>query len=517
VLLFASAVYFAHVFIDKDKRDISFLAKLILFLICLPIFIILPTQLSIKYFDLSICEGVPAFTWYYYMYALEIVSIFWIIFICIRKYRSLPHNDPSKKQIPYFAVGISSFLALFVGSNLIGQITSIQEISFIGSIGMVIFIGFLAYLIVEYKAFNVKLLRAQALIVAMLVLIASQFFFIQNNINRILTAATLIMFSIFGWWLAKSVKKEDEQNESLTELNKIITKQKNKIERDKKAVEAANEELVKLDKAKTEFINIASHQLKTPISVIQGVASMMIEGDMDKMPLEQRQTFYNSVWQKTKKLKIIVHDILNATSFNDQKYSVMDNFAVMINVPELLQQIITDFGMEIKERGIDVTFSSEENLPEVKGQKEYLEEALINLINNAIKYTPSSVMTRDVRGKRKGDERGIVAVSVGKDPENPKNILIKVKDNGIGIPEEAKAKLFKRFSRAENAVNMYTDGTGLGLFIVKEIVSGHRGKVWFESEVGKGTTFFVSLPFIPEGTVNIKEHITEDAAANATV
>jgi len=244
---------------------------------------------------------------------------------------------------------------------------------------------------------------------------------------------------------------------------------------------------------------------------------MMIEGDMDKMPLEQRQTFYNSVWQKTKKLKIIVHDILNATSFNDQKYSVMDNFAVMINVPELLQQIITDFGMEIKERGIDVTFSSEENLPEVKGQKEYLEEALINLINNAIKYTPSSVMTRDVRGKRKGDERGIVAVSVGKDPENPKNILIKVKDNGIGIPEEAKAKLFKRFSRAENAVNMYTDGTGLGLFIVKEIVSGHRGKVWFESEVGKGTTFFVSLPFIPEGTVNIKEHITEDAAANATV
>jgi signal transduction histidine kinase len=185
-----------------------------------------------------------------------------------------------------------------------------------------------------------------------------------------------------------------------------------------------------------------------------------------------------------------------------------------VNVPELIQHIIKDFEMEVKDRDIDLTFASEKNIPEVRGQRDYLEEAFINLINNAIKYTPSSKMTKDVRGKREDNGRGKVAVSVKKDPKNAQNVLIEVVDNGIGIPEEAKVKLFQRFSRAQNAVNMYTDGTGLGLFIVKEVIEGHSGKVWFESKLDKGTIFFVSLPVNPGGDVDIKEHIAKSAESN---
>ncbi len=506
----SSTLYFAYTFLEK--KDAPFLYKIIFGLPLLVFMFFIPTTLNLTGFDSPNCEaGQGVFKYYFYTFEL-LVSV-WLLIYLIKKI--VTSKSEERKMTIYFSIGAVCFLASFSGANILASFTEKWQILQYGLFGMPVFMTFLVYLIIEYKAFNIKLLGAQALVMGIIILIASQFAFIQNPINRILTAVTLSIISIFGWWLVKSVKKENEQNESLIQLNKIIAKQKNKIERDKKAVEAANVELVKLDKAKTEFINIASHQLKTPISVIQGVASMMIEGDMDKMPPEQRQTFYNSVWQKTKKLKTIVHDILNATSFNDKKYSVMDNSAVMINIPKLLQQTIDDFGMETKERGIDLVFSAKENIPEVRGQKEYLEEAFINLINNAIKYTPSAVMTHDVRGKRKdGAEKAAVAVSVEKDPGNPKNILVKVKDNGIGIPQEAKAKLFKRFSRAKNAVDMYTDGTGLGLFIVKEIVEGHLGKVWFESEINKGTTFFVSLPFVPEGTVNIKEHITEDAKAN---
>lgn len=228
-LIFSSAVYFSYVFIDDSKADISMRKKIILHSFALPILVFLPTKFDIEYLNTVTCEGVPAFTWFYYLYPLEVISILWIIYICIRKFKSLGKENVDRKKILYFMVGMASFLSLFVGSNVIGQVTSIQEISFIGSLGMVIFIGLLAYLIVKYEAFNIKLLGAHALITAIIALIASQFFFIQNPTNKVLTGITLALVTVFGWWLAKSVKKENDQNESLREMNAIITEQKTKL------------------------------------------------------------------------------------------------------------------------------------------------------------------------------------------------------------------------------------------------------------------------------------------------
>jgi len=90
------------------------------------------------------------------------------------------------------------------------------------------------------------------------------------------------------------------------------------------------------------------------------------------------------------------------------------------------------------------------------------------------------------------------------------NVIISIKDNGIGIPKEEIPNLFKKFTRGSNARDMYTDGSGLGLFVVKEIIEGHYGKVWIESKLDKGTTFFVSLPVYSFKEINIKEHIIND-------
>ena len=515
------SIYFIYVFLEK--KDVSILLKSIFLMLIVPIIILSPTYANLKGFDITNCDAFmfEGSLFQFSRVFFGVLAMIWIFVLLVRKYRKAEVDF--RKQILLMGIGIESFLfSFFMVTFLASYLTDLgilsdSRIEFYGLFGMDVFIGLLAYLIVRYKAFNIKLLGAQALVVGIIILIVSQFLFIQNNINRILTAITLVIVAVFGWWLVKSVKKENEQNESLRDLNKIITQQKDRIEHDKKIVENANNELINLDKAKTEFINIASHQLRTPISVISGVASMMLEGDMENMPQEQKQKFYQSVWEKAKKLKMIVHDILNATSFANKKYNIMDQPAELVDIVDLLEKIVKDFEIEVKEREIEMTFSSEKNISKVKGQKEYLEEALINLINNAIKYTPSSKMTSEVRGKRDNDEKGRIAVSVQKDPKNSKNILVKVEDNGIGIPQEAKAKLFKRFSRAQNAVNMYTDGTGLGLFIVKEVAEGHGGTVWFESELNKGTTFFISLPINPEGDVNIKDHIAQDAKSNLEV
>lgn len=512
MLASSGTLYFSYVFLEK--KDVPFGYKMLAGVPLMLFMAFIPTTFNLTGFDSPNCEAGQGVLRYYF-YALEILFFLWLSVYLIRKVLTVKKEE--RRMTIYFSVGAICFLASFSGANVVASFTEQWQILQYGLFGMPVFMAFLVYLIIEYEAFDIKLLGAQALVAGIIILIASQFAFIQNSINRILTAVTLLITSVFGWWLVKSVKKESEQNESLKRLNEVITRQKERIERNKEVVERANEELKRLDKAKTEFINIASHQLRTPISVIQGVASMMLEGDIDRLPQEQKQKFYRSVWEKAKKLKIIAHDLLNAMSFADRKYSVMDQSAEAIDPASLLRKIVDDFEIETKERDMDLTLSAEGDIPDIKGQKDYLEEAFINLINNAIKYTPSRKTTSDVRTKREDGERATVAVSVRKDPDNADNILIEVRDNGIGIPEDAKEKLFQRFSRAQNAVDMYTDGTGLGLFIVKEIIEGHDGRVWFESKVGKGTTFFVSLPTNPEHEVDVKKHIVEDVGSKPIV
>ncbi|MFA5080192.1 MAG: ATP-binding protein [Candidatus Paceibacterota bacterium] len=480
ILSSSATLYFSYVFLEK--KDVPLKYKIIGGSLITLFAIFIPTTINLISFNVPSCESEEGILKYYF-YFLEILNFLLLIFYLIKKI--IQSDKKNRRMKILFSIGVICFLLSFSGSNIIGSITKNWEILQYGLFGMPFFMAFLIYLIVEYRVFNIKLLAAQALVISIIVLISSQFFFIQTNTNRIITGATLLLAATFGFWLVKSVKKEYKQKEQL---------------------EIANVELKKLDKAKSDFINIASHQLRTPITVIQGVASMMLDGDMDKMPAKERQEFYLAVYDKSRKLQTIIHDILNATELEGKEYNVMDMKVDTIDLQKLISRIIQDFQVETKKRDLDlILLPAKGDIPKISGQEKYLEEVFINLINNAIKYTPSGKMTNDIRIIRKKRGRARIEVSI-ENSNNSKEVLIKVKDNGIGIPPETAPNLFKRFSRAENAVNMYTDGTGLGLYIVKEIVEGHGGKVWFESELNKGTTFFVNLPIETKG-LDIKKRI----------
>ena len=122
-----------------------------------------------------------------------------------------------------------------------------------------------------------------------------------------------------------------------------------------------------------------------------------------------------------------------------------------------------------------------------------LDQAVSNFISNALKYTPSTEMVKEARAKRKAKGQISVELKLIKD-----DVIVSVTDNGIGIPKDEVKKLFTKFTRASNATAMYTDGSGLGLFIVKEIIEGHNGKVWLESTEGKGSTFYFSIPIVKQ-------------------
>ena len=231
------SVYFVYVFVDK--RDVSIFKKIIFLLLLLPTILFTPTHYNLNIFDIAVCTAKESSYFTKYYYAIGLVSFLWILVLVINRYRKKDHEF--KKQIMYLAIGIEMFLfsffvAGFIASYLVekGYFTDFGLEKY-GLFGMTFFMGMLAYLIVKFKAFNIKLIGAQALVYALVIIIGSQFFFIQNNTNKILTGITLALAIGFGFFLIKSIKEEVRRKEELQKMTEQLA--------------VANDELRKLDNA----------------------------------------------------------------------------------------------------------------------------------------------------------------------------------------------------------------------------------------------------------------------------
>lgn len=255
----------------------------------------------------------------------------------------------------------------------------------------------------------------------------------------------------------------------IDDFNKTLQQ---KVNNQTKKLRETAEHLKKLMQMRSEFLDIASHQLRTPVSVIKGVLSMIEE---NSVPENKKKEFINGALEKSIKLGEIINDILRASEMDSEKFVLRNKSA---NLTDLLTKIKED-----KERSATINKVRlninlpDKQLPEVMADNRYLEHAIINLINNAIQYTPNGTVNVNV-------------ASIGN------KIIVKIEDTGIGIPKENLSKLFQKFSRAQNAVEAYADGSGLGLFIVKQIVDAIPGaKIEIEkTELNKGTTFALTLP-----------------------
>lgn len=256
--------------------------------------------------------------------------------------------------------------------------------------------------------------------------------------------------------------------EQTNNFNSILQK---KVTQQTKKLVNANAKLRELDKAKSDFISMASHQLRTPISVIRGYLSMIMSGDLGQVPSELLSSL-ERVLRNTDQLNNIVEDILNASRIEQAR--------LVINRTDTdVVQLVKNAAIELHKKASDKGLLLETNLPKRKVilsiDQTKVFEAVLNLIDNAIAYTP----------------KGSVTVSLTSDDQR---VLISVADTGIGIPPEKADHIFKRFSRLDNAKLVRPDGTGIGLFIAKKVVDAHSGKIWFSSNVGEGTTFFLQLP-----------------------
>jgi len=248
---------------------------------------------------------------------------------------------------------------------------------------------------------------------------------------------------------------------------------KKEVEKATEDLQIANEKLVKLDEAKSEFISIASHQLRTPLTVVKGYISMILEGNFGEINYAATDSL-EKVYESNERLIQLVENLLNISRIESGRLQF--NYEV-IYLEDLVDSVVEELQGIAKKKGLKFTYKKpKKKLPKVKLDQEKIRQVVLNLIDNAIKYTRKGSVT--VVLKKTGDD-----------------VEFCVSDSGMGIRKEDLPNLFKKFIRGTGTALVHTEGTGLGLYVADQMIKSHNGKIWAESRgEDMGAKFCFVLP-----------------------
>ncbi|MEK7120233.1 MAG: ATP-binding protein, partial [Patescibacteria group bacterium] len=358
---------------------------------------------------------------YFFIYLILTIINFY------KHYRDKKLVGVEKTRAKY--IFLAFFVLITVGSAGFAPAYKIDifHLSFFSGI---FFSALLYYAITRFTLFDIKIVITQALIFILWILIFSEFFFVDTTLSKFLVISTLVFSIIGGWLLMRSVSKEIKSREQIASLAMRL--------------QQANSELKRLDQAKSEFISIASHQLRTPLTAISGYTSLMIEGTYGKIN-DKAQEVLKKIMDVNKGLIDLVNDLLNLSRIESGKiaYDFKPNSLV-----DIVEKTINELDNLAHTKNLELVWSRPDFAPLLMLDKDKIQNVVMNLIDNAIKYTP----------------KGKVEVSIN---QKRSDLVFCVKDSGIGISPETLKGLFKKFVRSEEGRHVNANGTGLGLYIAK--------------------------------------------------
>jgi signal transduction histidine kinase len=401
-----------------------------------------------------VIEFGPLYVLYIVLFSVCFIFAFAILYLQYKK----ETGDVRKKQMEYIIGGIFTTVMGNAITNIVLPTLGNFDFYWFGPIFTLITIGSITIAVSRYHLFNTKVIATELLVASLWIVLLARTLMATTTPDLVINGGLLFVTIILGLLLARSVLNEVRTRE---EIQKLATE-----------LEFANKELKRLDQAKSEFISIASHQLRTPLSIIKGYISMIREGSYGIVPDSMKKTL-NKIYLSNERLIKLVADLLDLSRMESGKMKYeFANF----NFVELVDSIVDEFKMPATDKGLDLRWTP---LPEplnVWGDSWKLRQVIFNLIDNSLKYT----------------ETGWIEVAI----QPQKDIVtLTVKDSGIGMSPDTAHALFQKFSRGHDSSKANAQGLGLGLFIAKKIMDDHRGRLWPESPgEGKGSTFFFQMP-----------------------
>lgn len=456
--LVAGALIVLFVYMFPEKKVIP--RKIIVLVLAplAPFFALVPTKFYNEIGPVPVCESMVGPVFYLMVVLLAYYIILGVIF-SLQKIKSL--DTDQKKQFKLFSAGAILMIFLGIIVDVLPTIFNNESIVFFAPYTTIVFAAFGAYAIVRHNVLNVKVMATQLFVFVLFVLIASEFLFISmdNIANVVLISGTVLLSTIVGMMLINSVREEVRRKEELQEMSSKLAQ--------------ANDKLRTLDNAKSEFISIASHQLRTPLTAIRGFLSLLLEGAYGKLNSKQEDAL-NKAYTSNDRLINLVEDLLNVSRMESGR---MEFKFAPSNLADICKEVTDTFYIKAKERELDLDYKMpEQELPRIMVDGVKIKEVISNLVDNALKYTP----------------KGGVKVRVS---QNGEKLRVTVSDTGIGIPATELPYLFAKFSRGKEIGRLNTGGTGLGLYVGKSIVEANGGQIWAESDgENQGSRFIVELP-----------------------
>ncbi|HLM83676.1 MAG TPA: ATP-binding protein [Candidatus Bathyarchaeia archaeon] len=474
IFLIFSILFFLFFVYALTGKNLSFSKKILFFLPFLPVI-----ALSLSNYNLYMSRADNCTTesgiLYWYVYFLAFFYAFWSVIVLYRNYRSKEVLSNTKNQLKIIMGSIIFLITWIVVVNRLYFFSESYSGGDAGWValavpyGMLLFIGLVIYAITRYSLFHIKLLAAQAIVVGLVILIGSEFLFADTTTNNILIGITLLLSIFFGWMLVRSVKLEVLRKEELESLSNELS--------------VANDKLHQLDKAKSEFISIASHQLRTPLTSIKGFGSLLLEGTYGEVPDSQRGAL-EKIYISNERLIQLVEDLLNISRIEAGR---MEFDFQEAQIEDLVQEAVNTLELSAKAKNLYLTWEKPAiPMPKIKIDITKIKEVISNMVDNAIKYTQKGGITVKLDKSTAWDTEH---------KDHKEFVRVIVSDTGIGMDDEEINMIFEKFQRGKQVARYHTDGTGLGMYIGKKIVAEHKGRIFAESDgKNKGSRFILELP-----------------------
>ncbi|MFH1036669.1 MAG: HAMP domain-containing sensor histidine kinase [Patescibacteria group bacterium] len=449
-LFFFTTFLFSFLF-PKEQKRYPIWERIMFFLSVGIAFSSLFTPLVIK--DVRPTNWGTDLVWGSFFPTFAALGMVWLLSLVILFKRLSSLSQREKIQTQYFFFGFSIFFIMNIIFNVIfPAVRGTYEFYQFGNFSIIFFLAFTAYAIISKQLFGIKLILTETLVGTLLIVLFFQIFTAQTLSWRILNGIIFVLSCVFGYLLIKSVIQEIKRR---VEIQRLY------------------EEVDRLSKAKSEFLSIASHQLRTPLTAIKGYVSMLLEGSYGKIPKTVEEKL-DRVYQVNEKLISFISDLLNVSRIERGKLELQLEKG---RLEDIISAEVDELQLKAEQKGLYLKWQkSQGKLPELNIDVGKIKQVVANLIDNAIKYTEKGGVTVDLKhldGK----------------------LQVSVSDTGFGMDSKEINKLFESFSRGSAGTQMDHEGLGIGLYIARKFMELHNGRLWAESEgKGKGSTFFIELP-----------------------